>query len=57
MLILGTKLTCVKFSGLFDKINENTYILGTVALWEMCHIMFFFLEILQVDKVLSNHDN
>ena len=40
-LILGKKLTCVKFSGAFDEIIENTYILRTIALWEIYHRTYF----------------
>ena len=32
MLILGKKLTCVKFSGAFD---------GIIALWEICYRTYF----------------
>ena len=34
-------MTSVKLSGRFDEIIANTIILRTVALWEMCHRMFF----------------
>ena len=40
-LIWGKKLTSVKFSDAFDEIIENTYILRTIALWEICHRIYF----------------
>ena len=40
-LILGKKLTCVKFSGAFDGIIENIYIMKTIALWEICMLYIY----------------
>ena len=56
-LVLGKKLTYVKFSGTFDGIIENTYIMRTIALWEICHRTYFFLDSLQVKWLLSYHGN
>ena len=55
-LILGKKVTCVKFSGAFDGIieipnNENYCIMGNMQQ------NIFFLDSLQVKWLLSYHGN
>ena len=56
MLIWGTNLTCVKFSGCFDEIIKIP------ECWELLHYgkcatEHVFIETLQVKELLSYHGN